>query len=119
MLIDDSIDTDIAEALVSAYNLSTDEILSMVDIKNEGKLPLRKVEIPTGLKERYPHLGLAKSAETLVLLDQDDLSKEESGAMTVKTDELKVYERDGVEWYVSKNLEQDVIDAFVGGYKMR
>ncbi len=118
MLIDSSVNTDIVEALVSAYSLSTDEILLMVDIKNEGKLPLRKVEIPTGLKERYPHLGLAESAGTLVLLDQDDLGKEEGGTVTVKTDELKVYERNGVEWYVSKNLDQDVIDAFIGEYRL-
>ena len=118
MVIDESVNLDIIDALVSAYSLSTDDILSMIDIKREGKLPLKKVEIPKGLKERYPHLGLTKSAETLVLLDQSDLHKEESGTLTVKTDELKVYEKDGVEWYVSKSLKPDVIDAFVGEYEL-
>jgi len=116
IVIENSVNIDIVDALISAYSLSTDDILAMIDIKKEGKLPLKKVEIPKGLKVRYPHLGLAKSAETLVLLDQTDLKKEASGTLTVKTDELKVYERDGVEWYVSKNLEPDVIDAFVGEY---
>jgi vacuolar-type H+-ATPase subunit F/Vma7 len=118
VIVDESVNIDIAGALVDMKQLSVDDILTIVDLKKEGKLPLQSLEIPGDLKGEYADLKLARSADTLVLLAQNDLRKEESGTLSVKTDELKVYEKDGVEWYVSKNLEQDVIDAFVGEYEL-
>ena len=68
------------------------------------------------LRDKYPNLTLVKSADTLVLLNKDDPLKESSGIMTIETNELTLYEKNGVEWFVGKNLGQDKVDNFIGEY---
>lgn len=116
VLIDESVDTDIAEEIAKMKRLSIDEIRSIVHLKREGKLPLQDIEIPSGLRDKYPNLTLAKSADTTVLIYRDQLKKEDNGVQTVETDELKSYEKDGVEWFVSKKLDQKELDLFATAY---
>ncbi len=117
VVLKESVNIDIAEALANMQQLPINDILSIVDLKKEGKLPLQSVEMPADLKGNYSHIGLARSADTLVLLGQDELEKEGDETFIVKTDDLILYEKDGVEWFVSKKLGQEEIDAFVGEYE--
>ena len=117
VIIDESVNLDIAEALVDTNQLPVDDILTIVDLKREGKLPLQSVEIPSKLKDKYADLKLARSADTLVLINKDDLHQESSGMTTVETNELKLYEKSGVKWYVGKDLPEAEIDLFVEAYQ--
>lgn len=112
-VIDDIVDLGVVEEIMLHNKLSVDEVLSIVHLKREGKLPLQAVEIANALRDKYPDLALAKSADTPVLVNKQELVKEASGLVTVEADELVLYEKEGAEWFVSKRLSQDEIDAFV------
>ena len=116
VLIDTNIDSDILSEIAMTKELSIDNIFAISTLKKEGKLPLQDVEISNGLRDKYPNLTLVKSADTLVLLNKDDPLKESSGIMTIETNELTLYEKNGVEWFVGKNLGQDKVDNFIGEY---
>ena len=60
VIIDESVDLDVAEALVDTNQLPVDDILAIVDLKREGKLPLQSVEMPSDLKGKYADLKLAR-----------------------------------------------------------
>ena len=116
VLIDTNIDSDILSEIAMTKELSIDNILAISALKKEGKLPLLNVGIPTKIVDKYPQLTLGKSADTFVLVDKDKLHEDSSGITIVEIDDLKLYEKNGVEWFVGKNLAETEIDIFVGEY---
>lgn len=117
VVLNESFDVDVAEEIAKMQKLSIDEILSVIQIKKEGKLLLQSMEMKSGLRNIYPNLTLAKSADTLVLLKKDDLHKESSGVLTVEENNLKRYEKEGLEWFVAKDMSEEEIDVFVLEYE--
>jgi hypothetical protein len=115
-IITESVPNEIVEALVNMKHLPIEEILSIVNLKQEGKLPLRSMEMPHSLQDRYANLQLAKSADILVLLNKETPRQERNGRITIEITELKLYENHGAEWYVSKDLTEAEIDLFVNAY---
>ncbi len=116
LLKETSLDTDLLEEIALTQQLATESILQIVQLKNEGRLPLEDMKISGGLQEKYPNLSLAKSADTPVLVNREKLHDESMGMVTVETDDLKLYERDGVEWFVGRDLSEVEIDGFVEAY---
>ena len=45
--------------------------------------------------------------------------EESSGIVTIESGKLTLYEKNGAEWFVSKNLGQDKIDDFVEAYALK
>ena len=118
VMIDTNIDADILSEIAMTKNLSIDNVLAIAKLKKEGKLPLHDVGVPSKMIDKYPNLTLAKSADTFVLVDKNILSEEDSQRMTVVTDELKLYEKNGVEWFVGKQLREEDVDTFVSEYEL-
>ncbi len=116
VLIDTNIDADILAEIAMTKELSIDNILVISKLKKEGKLPLQDVGIPDKMIDTYPNLVFAKSADTFVLVDKNILHEEEGHIITVATDELKLYEKNGVEWFVGKELKDEEVDSFTGEY---
>lgn len=52
-----------------------------------------------------------------MLLKNSDLHKESNGVITVEENNLKRYERDGLEWFVGKDMVEAEIDVFVLEYE--
>jgi len=114
--IDTNIDPNILEEIAMTKALSVDNIIEIARLKKEGKLPLQSMEMKSELKDAYPDLTLAKSADTLVLLKKDTLNKESSGVLTVEENNLKGYERNDLLWFVAKDMAKEEIDVFVREY---
>ena len=119
VVLDESVDLNVAEEIAKMQKLSIDDILSVIQIKRDGKLPLQSMEMNKGLKDKYPDLLLAKSVDTTVLIKKDDLHQESSGLSTIDKEGLILYEKNGVEWFVSKNLRQEEMNAFVEKYSLK
>ncbi len=116
VLMDTNIDADILFEIAMTKELSIDNIATLVKLKKEGKLPLYNISTPNKMIDKYPNLTLAKSADTFVLTDKNRLHEESSQLVTVASDELKLYEKNGVEWFIDKKLRQEEVDSFIEEY---
>jgi len=54
VVVDGDVDVNVAEEIAKLQKLSIDDILSVMKVKEEGKLPLRGVELNNKLKDKYP-----------------------------------------------------------------
>jgi hypothetical protein len=106
-------DPNVAEEIAKMQKLSIDDILLVMKVKEEGKLPLQRIELSNELKDKYPDLRVSKSADTFVLLKESEIDKESNGMTTVDEDELTRYENDGVVWFVSKKIKVNDIEIFM------
>lgn len=53
VVLDESFDVDAVEEIAKMQKLSIDEILSIVQIKKAGKLPLQSMEMKSSLRDKY------------------------------------------------------------------
>jgi hypothetical protein len=111
-------DPNVAEEIAKMQKLSIDDILSVMKVKEEGKLPLQRIELSNELKDKYPDLRVSKSADTFVLLKESEIDKESNGMTTVDEDELTRYENDGVVWFVSKKIKVNDIEIFMREFQV-
>ena len=111
-------DPNVAEEIAKMQKLSIDDILLVMKVKEEGKLPLQRIELSNELKDKYPDLRVSKSADTFVLLKESEIDKESNGMTTVDEDELTRYENDGVVWFVSKKIKVNDIEIFMREFQV-
>lgn len=116
VVINEDIDLNVVEALAELQHLSVDEIIFMIEIKRDGKLPISHLPLPEKLKEKYTDLSVVKSEETSVLLMKDEINRLDDGLLVVDKEALKVYETGDEVWYVSKELDSERVDSFLKDY---
>jgi hypothetical protein len=111
-------DPNVAEEIAKMQKLSIDDILLVMKVKEEGRLPLQRIELSNELKDKYPDLRVSKSADTFVLLKESEIDKESNGMTTVDEDKLTRYENDDIVWLVSKKIKVNDIETFMGEFQV-
>ena len=117
VVIQGNVNPNVAEEIAKMQKLSIDDILLVMKVKEEGKLPLQSIELDSKLKDKYPDLRVSKSADTFVLLKESEIHNEYNGMATVDEDELTRYENNGIVWFVSKKIKVNDIETFIGEFK--
>jgi hypothetical protein len=113
-----TLDTGLLEEIALTQKLSVDRIVTIIDLKNSGKLPLQPLEMPENLKKKYPRFSLALSANIPVLTEKENFEKDKkSGMLIVDANELSIYENGDSRLYVDKELDRETIESFVREYK--
>jgi hypothetical protein len=113
-----TLDTGLLEEIALTQKLSVDRIVTIIDLKNSGKLPLQPLEMPENLKKKYPRFSLALSANIPVLTEKEKFEKDKkSGMLIVDANELSIYENGDSRLYVDKELDRETIESFVREYK--
>jgi hypothetical protein len=118
VVVEGNVDPNVAEEIAKMQKLSIDDILLVMKVKEEGKLPLQRIEVNNKLKDKYPDFRVSKSADTFVLLKESEIHKESNGMTTVNEDELTRYENDGIVWFVSKKIKVNDIETFMGEFQV-
>jgi hypothetical protein len=118
VVVEGNVNPNVAEEIAKMQKFSIDDILLVMKVKEEGKLPLQRIEVNNKLKDKYPDLRVSKSADTFVLLKESEIHQESNGMTTVNEDELTRYENDGIVWFVSKKIKVNDIETFMGEFQV-
>lgn len=113
---EENVNITIAEGLVHLYALPLDSVLEAIRIKREGKMPLHGIELSESVRHKFPHLVVAKSEDTVVLLARDEPTEEGSGILSVDAESLTRYRKDDLEWLVSRKVTPEDAEAFIKEY---
>jgi hypothetical protein len=118
MVKERTVDTGLLKEIILTHGLSLDRVAAMVELKNEGKLPINLIDLPDTLKERYPQLRLATASGTILLLTKEGYGQDEkSGLLYVTIDDLHTYEHKDTRIYYDKRLESTTVQAFLEAYE--
>ncbi len=115
LLMESDVDADILEEIALSHHLSIENILEIVKLKNDDKLPLIEVRTKLIFKDNQDNIRVGQSSGVPVLVFGDQV-KQVKGMDVVEADDLRIYEKDGNRWYVSKGFDDEKIDKLVGEY---